>query len=64
VQGKVTDSSMAAAMSLIARRGHPCGTDFLAQPFLKAHPEFAWMAPSLRDMKAGPWSEFRSGEKP
>jgi hypothetical protein len=64
VQGKVTDSRMAAVMSLIARRGHPCGDDFLAQPFLKAHPEYAWMAPSLRDMKAGPWTEFRSGEKP
>jgi hypothetical protein len=64
VQGKATDSSMAAAMSLIARRGHPCGEDFLAEPFLKAHPEYAWMSPSLRDMKAGPWSEFRSGEKP
>ena len=64
VQGKATDSAMAAAMSLVARRGHPCGTDFLAEPFLKAHPEFAWMAPDLRDMKAGPWTEFRSGEKP
>ena len=64
VQGKVTDSKMAAAMSLVARRGHPCGTDFLAAPFLKAHPEYAWMAPVLRDMKAGPWTEFHSGEKP
>jgi Phospholipase B len=63
VQGKVTDSKMAAAMSLVARRGHPCGTDFDAESFLKAHPEYSWMAPVLTDMKAGPWSEFRSGEK-
>lgn len=64
VQGKATDSKMAAAMSLMARRGHPCGTDFEAAPFLKAHPEYSWMAPELKDMKAGPWTEFQSGEKP
>ncbi|HUI41286.1 MAG TPA: C45 family peptidase [Terriglobia bacterium] len=64
VQGKVTDSKMAASMSLIARRGHPCGADFLAAPFLKAHPEYSWMAPILQDMKAGPWTDFQSGEKP
>ncbi|HXJ96753.1 MAG TPA: C45 family peptidase [Terriglobia bacterium] len=64
VQGKVTDSNLAGAMSLIARRGHPCGEDFVAQPFLNAHPEYAWMAPALRDMKAGPWTEFKAGEKP
>lgn len=63
VQGKATDSRMTAALSLMARRGHPCGTDFLAAPFLKAHPEYNWMAPALEDMKAGPWSEFSSGEK-
>jgi Phospholipase B len=64
VQGKVTDSRLAAIMSLVARRGHPCGTDFIAAPFLKAHPEYSWMAPVLQDMKAGPWTEFQSGEKP
>jgi len=50
-------------MSLWARAGHPCGEDFLAKPFLAAHPEYAWAAPILRDMKAGPWTEFRAGEK-
>jgi hypothetical protein len=63
VQGKVTDSRMAAHMSLVARRGHPCGADFIAEPFLKAHPEYAWMAPALKDMKAGPWTDFRADEK-
>jgi len=63
VQGKVTDSRMTAAMSLIARRGHPCGTDFDAAPFLKAHPEYSWLAPALKDMKAGPWAEFEAGQK-
>ena len=64
VQGKAMDSTMAKAMSLVARRGHPCGEDFLAAPFLKAHPEYNWQAPVLRDMKAGPWTVFKSGEAP
>ncbi len=63
VQGKAMDSRMAESLSFVARRGHPCGADFLADSFLKAHPEYAWQAPSLRDMKAGPWTLFRAGEK-
>jgi hypothetical protein len=62
VQGKVMDGTMAQGMSFFAHMGHPCGTDFLAAPFLKAHPEFAWQAPLLRDMKAGPWTLFKSGQ--
>src|SRR6185437_3363510 len=62
VQGKVTDSNMASKMELIARAGHPCGEDFHAQVFLSQHPEYAWQAPLLHDMKAGPWTEFKSGE--
>jgi hypothetical protein len=61
VQGKATDSAMAKDMRIVARMGHPCGGDFLAKPFLAAHPEYAWEEPYLRDMKAGPWTEFRSG---
>ena len=64
VQAKATDSTMAGEMRLLARAGHPCGEDFQAKPFLAAHPEFAWQEPYLRDMKAGPWTPFRSGEKP
>ena len=63
VQGKVTDSDLAGKMELIAHAGHPCGEDFLAKPFLAAHPEYAWQTPILRDMKAGPWTEFAAGEK-
>jgi Phospholipase B len=62
VQGKATDSNMTKQMRLVARLGHPCGEDFYAQPFLAAHPEFAWQAPYLRDMKAGPWSLFETNE--
>jgi hypothetical protein len=63
VQGKAADSQMAANMSLWARAGHPCGDDFLAKDFLAAHPEYNWQASKLRDMKAGPWTEFKSGER-
>jgi hypothetical protein len=64
VQGKAADSTMAKQMRLVARMGHPCGEDFIAKPFLAAHPDYAWQEPYLRDMKAGPWTEFRAGEIP
>jgi hypothetical protein len=63
VQGKVTDSSMAAQMALIARAGHPCGQNFYAKPFLAAHPQYKWQEPVLRDMIAGPWTEFHSNQQ-
>ncbi len=63
VQGKATDSKMAANMSLIARAGHPCGADFSAADFLEKHPEYSWQRPLLHDMKAGPWTTFQAGQK-
>ncbi|KAA6456197.1 peptidase C45 [Acidobacteria bacterium AB60] len=63
VTGKVADSDLAANMSLIAHAGHPCGEDFHAAEFLNGHPEYAYLKPVLKDMPAGPWTEFRSGEK-
>jgi hypothetical protein len=63
VQGKAMDSEMAQHMTFVARRGHPCGADFLAAPFLKAHPEYSWQEPELRDMIAGPWTIFHSSQR-
>ena len=63
VQGKAIDSAMAKAMSFYAHMGHPCGEDFLATPFLKAHPEYNWQAPLLRNLKAEPWTRFRADER-
>jgi hypothetical protein len=63
VTGKVADSDLAAHMSLIAHAGHPCGEDFLAAPFLAAHPEYGYLRPILKDMPSGPWTTFMSGEK-
>ncbi len=63
VQGKATDSTMAAKMSMVARAGHPCGADFNAADFLEHRPEFSWQKPYLHNMKAGPWTVFSSGQK-
>jgi hypothetical protein len=63
VQGKVTDSEMTASMSFVARAGHPCGEDFIADKFLELHPEYSWQKSLLRDMKAGPWVEFSAVDK-
>lgn len=62
VEGKVIDTHMAETMSFVARIGHPCGADFKAQPFLDAHPEYSWQSAAMRDMDAGPWSQYHSGE--
>ncbi|MGH9771357.1 MAG: C45 family autoproteolytic acyltransferase/hydrolase, partial [Candidatus Acidiferrales bacterium] len=63
ITGKVADSRMTEQMRFAARRGHPCGGDFLAASFLKAHPQYAWQAPLLRDMLAGPWTDFKTSDK-
>jgi hypothetical protein len=64
VSGKVMDSEMAAKLSFIGRAGHPCGESFRVEPFLAAHPQFAWQKPILHDMIAGQWTVFTAGEKP
>lgn len=63
VQGKAMDSSLAEHMSFQARAGHPCGQDFIAKDFLRAHPDYSWEAPLLHDMKAGPWTLFHAGQR-
>ena len=60
VQAKVTSASLAKDLQFWARMGHPCGADFIAATFLEKHPEFKWMSPYLRDMKAGPWTMFEA----
>ncbi|GAC1359636.1 MAG: hypothetical protein NVSMB3_07230 [Acidobacteriaceae bacterium] len=63
VTGKVMTAAMAEKMSFVARAGHPCGQEFFVEPFLASHPEFAWQKPILRNLEAGPWATFASGEK-
>jgi hypothetical protein len=58
VQNKATDAALAARLAFTAAAGHACGMDFSAAHHLQAHPEFAWQASILRDMKAQPWTEL------
>ncbi|HVM87049.1 MAG TPA: C45 family peptidase [Puia sp.] len=58
VQGKVTTADLAANMQLWARKGHPCGQDFIGEKFYKAHPEYSWMSKYLNNMVAYPWTLF------
>lgn len=57
-EAKVADSTMAENMSFIAGLGHPCGVEFHAKEFLKAHPEYQWQSSELEDLKANPWTVF------
>jgi hypothetical protein len=65
VEGKAIDGKMAEAMTFIARFGHPCGQNFDAARYMSAHPglDYAWQAPVLRDMIAGPWTQFSAGNQ-
>jgi hypothetical protein len=57
-EAKVADSAMAEKMSFVAGMGHPCGVEFHAAEFLKAHQEYAWQRPLLQDLKANHWTVF------
>jgi hypothetical protein len=57
-QGKAITAELADHMSFWARMGHPCGIPFVAGKFFKAHPEFGWEQPMLKDMPTQPWSLF------
>jgi len=63
VTAQAADSAMAKAMAFQARAGHPCGEDFIADTFLKQHPEFAWQKPILPDMKGNPWTGFKVSDQ-
>lgn len=57
-QGKAVSAALADHMSFWARMGHPCGEPFNASAFYKAHPDFNWEKPFLKDMPTHPWSLF------
>jgi len=58
IDGKVTDSEMAARMKFWAKWGHSCDTDFRAKEFLAKHPEYKWQEPYLKDLLSYPWTVF------
>ena len=55
-EAKVADSAMAERLSFAAGMGHPCGVEFYAATFLKAHPDYYWQRGVLEDIKAHPWT--------
>ncbi len=63
VQAKVTDAGMAAKLSFVAARGHPCGISFSAANHLREHPEFGWLKGHLGDLPSQPWTLFAAGLK-
>ncbi|HVS98291.1 MAG TPA: C45 family peptidase [Puia sp.] len=58
VQAKITTARLAKNLQFWAHMGNPDGEDFLAAPFLAAHPEYQWESRYLHDMKAWPWTLF------
>ena len=62
VQNKAADANQIAHMSFTAAAGHACGKNFIAAEHLRAHPEFDWEKPSLRDMDAYPWTTFSAAK--
>jgi hypothetical protein len=62
VQNKVADATMAGQMSMAVSAGHACGIAFNAADHLKAHPEFSWQKPYLKDMPSGPWTVFQAAK--
>jgi hypothetical protein len=57
-QGKAITAALADHLSFWGRMGHPCGIPFDAKAFFKAHSNFDWEKPMLRDMPTEPWSFF------
>ncbi len=62
VTAQAADATMAKNMMLQARAGRPCGEDFIADTFLKEHPEFEWQRSVLGDMKGHPWTAFKASD--
>jgi Phospholipase B len=56
VQNKAADASLTAEMSFVAAAGHACGLDFKAADHLRAHREYSWQQPLLRDMNSHAWT--------
>ena len=54
-QVKVSDSKMAENLKFAAGLGHPCGVEFHASAFLKAHKAFAWQKNLLQNVNDNGW---------
>ena len=56
--GIVTNSNLTKRGEFWAHWGKPCGTDFIAQKFFNAHPEYNQLAPNTYDLISYPWALF------
>jgi hypothetical protein len=61
LDGKVTDSALAAEMSFIARWGNSSGMPFVASEYLEEHPQWDNLEGLLKDRPRQPWTLFSSG---
>lgn len=56
--GIATDSNLTKKGELWAHWGKPCGTDFIAQKFFEAHPEYSQLSSNTYDIISHPWTLF------
>ncbi|MCV7394350.1 C45 family autoproteolytic acyltransferase/hydolase [Mycobacterium paraseoulense] len=59
VDGKVVGSADVESMSLWARFGRADGAEFIAEDFLRAHPQWTWQRGCLEDRPPRPWAHIR-----
>lgn len=60
VDGVTATADDAERLILWARFGSSCGTPFIADNFLKKHPQFEYLRPFLKDRPRQPWTDFRA----
>jgi len=61
--GKVVDSKLAQSLSFEGRWGCADGRPFIAEKFLRQHPQYDWQRGLLRDRPTQPWVEFTAGKE-
>lgn len=59
VDGKVVTSADVESMSLWARFGRADGVEFIAEDFLRRHPQWNWQRGYLQDRPSQPWTYIR-----
>lgn len=58
VDGKVVTAADVESMSLWARFGRADGAEFVAEDFLRAHPQWNWQRGCLKDRPHRPWTHI------
>lgn len=58
MDGMTASAADIEQMVIWARIGSSCGKAFVAEDFLKAHPQFEYLRPFLKDRPSQPWTKF------